>query len=300
MGKSHNPNLIAPTFDRRTAIVTGGGRGLGKVMALALVAAGVDVAITGARSRAELDATRAEAEALGKGRCIALTADVARASEMAALHATVIAAFGHVDILVNNAARGPFEVTRTDGDDARPRFWEGDPDAWLRMVETNVGGVFLITRLCVPGMIAAGHGRIINISTSRPTMVRPGAGPYGAGKAMLEASSRIWAEELAGTGVTVNVLLPGGPADTAFIPGAIGSRSNEYRAGKEALGQEGIVEGGLLPPQIMAPPLLWLASDDAGAVTGRRIVARDWDPDLPFADALAQAEAPRIDAPHIM
>lgn len=298
-----NTPAIAPTrpvLRGRRAIVTGGGRGLGRVMALALVEAGADVAITGARSQGELDATLAEARALGGGRCIAIRADVSDPADCARTHAEAVSAFGGVDILVNNAARGPAEQVASDGEGAKPRFWEADPAAYLRMLATNIGGVFLMARTCVPDMIAAGHGRIVNISTSRPTMLIPRSGPYGAAKTTVEASSRIWASELQGTGVTVNVLLPGGASDTALIPGAVGERSNGYRAGKEPLGCEGLVEGGLLPAEIMAPPVLWLVSDEAAAVTGRRFVARDWDPDLPFAEALAQAESPRIDWPQII
>lgn len=292
--------LPSPTLHGRKAIVTGGGRGLGRVMALALISAGVDVAITGARSVTELNDTVNAARALGGGRCIALTADVSDIAICADMIRQVEDAFGGIDILVNNAARGPTEQSAAIAQHGAPHFWEADPDAWLRMIATNVGGPFIMARLCAPAMIRAGHGRIINISTSRPTMLLPRAGPYGAAKAALEASSRTWAAELEGTGVTVNVLLPGGPSDTALIPGPVGGRSNGYRAGKEPLGVEGPVEGGLLPPEIMAPPLLWLASDEAGAVNGRRFVARDWDPDLPFARAAANAEAPRVDWPHII
>jgi 3-oxoacyl-[acyl-carrier protein] reductase len=269
-------------------------------MALALVRAGVDVLITGARSAGELDRTTAEAQALGKGRCFGRRADVSDAGHCVQVQAEAVERFGRVDILVNNAARGPTDLGGAAPDGGRPRFWEADSDAYQRMIDANVTGPFFMARCCAPAMVAAGHGRIINISTSRPTMLIERSGPYGATKAMLEASSRTWASELAGTGVTVNVLLPGGPADTALIPGAVGERSNRYRAGKEPLGQEGIVTGGLLPPELMVPPLLWLASDDAADVTGRRFIARDWDPDLHFAAALVQAEGPRTSWPHVI
>lgn len=297
---SMQQHVPSPTLRGRKAIVTGGGRGLGRVMALALTGAGVDVAITGARSIAELDDTVAAANCAGGGRCVAMAADVADAAACAQVVRRVEELFGGIDILVNNAARGPTEQASSTTNQGAPPFWDADPDAWLRMMTTNIGGPFLMARFCAPLMIRAGHGRIINISTSRPTMVLPRAGPYGATKAALEACTRIWAGELAGTGVTVNVLLPGGPSDTALIPGPVGGRSNGHRAGKEPRGIEGPVEGGLLPPGIMAPPLLWLASDEAGTINGRRFVARDWDPDLPLAQAAALAEAASIDWPHIL
>lgn len=299
-GRDMQQHVASPTLHGRKAIVTGGGRGLGRVMALALAGAGVDVAITGARSVAELDDTVAAARMAGGGRCLAFTADVSDATACANVVRQVEDVFGRIDILVNNAARGPTEQSAALPGRHAPPFWDADPDAWMRMMATNIAGPFLMARFCAPLMIRAGHGRIINISTSRPTMVLPHAGPYGPSKAALESCTRIWAAELEGTGVTANVLLPGGPSDTALIPGHVGGRSNGHRAGKEPRGIEGPVEGGLLPPEIMATPLLWLASDEAGVINGRRFVARDWDPDLPFAQAAANAEAARTDWPHIV
>lgn len=101
----------------------------------------------------------------------------------------------------------------------KPKFWSAPADAWRRMIETNLVGVFLMTRAVVPGMLERGLGRIINISTSHPTMVMQGLAAYGAAKAGVEAATVMWAKDLAGTGVTANVLLPGGPADTALVPG---------------------------------------------------------------------------------
>jgi 3-oxoacyl-[acyl-carrier protein] reductase len=284
----------------RRAIVTGGGRGLGRVMALALVGAGADVVITGARSLDELERTAAEAEAMGKGRCVSVRADVSDSEDCARALEEAQAAIGSIDTVVNNAARGAAEQPGWVPGQGRPRFWEVDPEVYARMVATNVCGPFYMARLCAPAMIAAGWGRIVNISTSRPTMIMPHAAAYGLSKAALETATRVWARELDGTGVTVNVLLPGGASDTALIPGAVGERSNGYRAGKGPLGREGFVEGGLLPPEIMAPPLLWLASSASDGVTGRRFVARDWDPDPAPGEAALQAEAIRTDWPHII
>jgi 3-oxoacyl-[acyl-carrier protein] reductase len=151
----------------------------------------------------------------------------------------------------------------------------------------------------LPGMVERGYGKIVNISTSRPTMVNRAAGIYGPCKAAVEASSRIWAEELSETGVTVNVFLPGGASDTALIPGAVGTRAIEFTPGKAEPGREGFVDG-LLPPAIMAGPILWLASSRSDGVSGRRYVARDWDADLEPDQAATRAQAKGIDWPHIM
>ena len=293
---------MAPSasLDGRIAIVTGGGRGLGRVMALALARAGADVVVSGARRRDELEETVSEAAELGRGRCASILADVSDETECREVARFATLRFGPASILVNNAARGPAEQSPDYRPDARPRFWESDAQALRRMLLTNVAGPWMMAAAVVPDMIAAGFGRIVNISTSRPTMLFAGGGCYGPSKTALEASSRIWATELAGTGVTVNVLLPGGASDTALIPGdAVGSRAAAFVAGKDVPGKEGFVDG-LLPPAIMAPPLVWLASDASSGVTGRRFVARDWDADLPPADAAARAEAAAVDWPHII
>ncbi len=306
-----------PSLAGRNVIVTGGGRGLGRVMATALIEQGANVMITGARATDELPAAAAELNSIGPGRCMSMAADVSQPEACEEVARATEAALGSVDVLVNNAARGPTEQMSRTGhqthvDQGLPtspqlkhssqgdRFWEGDVDGYLRMLLTNLGGPFLMSRACVPGMIERGFGRIINISTSRPTMVHTGFGPYGPLKAALEASSRIWAAELEGTGVTVNALLPGGPSDTSAIPGGVpGTRAPPFRAGREPRGQEGSTKG-LLPPAIMAPPLLWLASDESSDVTGRRFSARDWSDEATPSEAARYSESDRIEVPHIM
>ena len=286
-------------------------------MALALVEQGANVMITGARAAKELALTESEANAMGAGRCVSMTADVSDPEACEAVARATEAAFGSIDVLVNNAARGPLEQLEVAGRQAQvqqglptapqlnqtargSRFWESDVAGHLRMLLTNLGGPFMMAHACARGMVDRGFGRIVNISTSRPTMVHTGFGPYGPLKAALEASSRIWAAELEGTGVTVNVLLPGGASDTSAIPGeGVGHRAPPFRAGEGPRGQEAYTKG-LLPPAIMAPPLLWLASDDSNGVTGRRLLARDWSDDAQTAEAALHAEADRIDVPHII
>lgn len=95
----------------------------------------------------------------------------------------------------------------------------------------------------------------------------------------------IWARELEGTGITVNALLPGGATDTAIIPGAVGTRADPtFRQGKGKKGLEGTATS-FLPPEVMAAPIQWLASPESGNMTGKRFVARDWDPELPPSEA---------------
>jgi 3-oxoacyl-[acyl-carrier protein] reductase len=139
-------------------------------------------------------------------------------------------------------------------------FWTVDPDIWRLVIDTNVNGPFLMARSVVPAMLAAGWGRIINISMNRETMRRRGFSPYGPSKAALDAETLIWAQDLAGSGVTVNALLPGGASRTGMIPPGL----------PEAM------RATLLDPAIMVPPLLWLASPDADGITGCRMVANRW------------------------
>jgi NAD(P)-dependent dehydrogenase (short-subunit alcohol dehydrogenase family) len=126
-------------------------------------------------------------------------------------------------------------------------------------------------------MIAAGRGRIVNISMNHATMRRRGFSPYGPSKAALESETIIWAQDLDGTGVTVNALLPGGATATGMIP--------------DGLPQEARTK--LLDPAIVIPPLLWLASEASDGVTGRRIDASRWRGELSEAEA---AEAATDDA----
>jgi 3-oxoacyl-[acyl-carrier protein] reductase len=140
------------------------------------------------------------------------------------------------------------------------RFWETDPQTWRMIINTNVNGPFLMSRAVVPHLLAAGWGRIINISMNYETMRRRGFSPYGPSKAALESETIIWSHDLKDTRITVNALLPGGAVDTGMIPA---SYPEEARAR-------------LLHPEIMIPPLLWLASEQSDGITGRRIIATDW------------------------
>jgi 3-oxoacyl-[acyl-carrier protein] reductase len=227
-------------------------------------------------------------------------ADVTSVADCERLVRTALAQFGSLQVLINNAARGPREADENFFA-AKPKFWDAPPEAFARMVDTNLTGQFFMARAAVPSMLTQGLGRIVNISTSLPTMVGQGMAAYGACKAALEVLSVVWARDLAGTGVTCNVLLPGGPSDTELIPGGVvGTRAKpDFRAGKGPRGDEGRI-GGILPAEIMVPPTLWLAADESAAYSGRRFVAKDWDPEIPAAAAADAAVQAQHDAPRIM
>jgi NAD(P)-dependent dehydrogenase (short-subunit alcohol dehydrogenase family) len=124
-------------------------------------------------------------------------------------------------------------------------------------------------------MMREGWGRIINVTTSLGTMLNAGSPTYGPSKAALEALSAIMAKDLGGTGVTVNVLVPGGITNTPMI-------SDEA----------GFDRATMIQPEVMVPPLLWLVSDAAAKVTGRRFLGVHWDPALPPEQAAEKAGAP--------
>ncbi|MFO7855155.1 MAG: SDR family oxidoreductase [Paracoccaceae bacterium] len=244
-------------------IVTGAGRGIGREFARLLSEAGWRLTLTAARSREELETT---AVAL-PGETRPLLADAGNPADAERTVAETLDRFGRLDALINNAGRGPREWSETFNRSPE-RFWEIPPDAWREIVRSNVDGPFLMARAAAPAMIAQGRGRIVNISTSRITMIRKGYSPYGPTKAALDAMTRIFAQDLEGTGVTVNTLLPGGATDTSFIPG------DRDRTG---------ADGKLLPVSVMNDALLWLLSEASDGVTAARLVGVRWDPADPAA-----------------
>jgi NAD(P)-dependent dehydrogenase (short-subunit alcohol dehydrogenase family) len=149
------------------------------------------------------------------------------------------------------------------------------PALWQRFVAVNFTGAWNMTRAAIDPMRAQRWGRIISVTTSFFTMLRGGFQPYGPAKAGLEAMACAHAEEFAGSGITVNVVVPGGPADTPMVPPEAGFKREN-----------------LIPPSVMAPPILWLCSEAANAVTGNRYVASHWDASLPPQQAEQRCRAP--------
>lgn len=251
----------------RVALVTGGGGGIGRALCIAIAGSGARVAVV---DRDEA-AARAVAGTIGGG-AVAIAADVSTEAGCAAAVEAAERRLGPVDILLNNAGIG-LSALRPDGERNLPGLQEVTPDVFDRFIAVNLRGPYLMTRLVTPGMRARGWGRVVNNTTSFFTMLR--TFPYGALKASLEAASAVWAAELDGSGVTVNVLVPGGPTDTAFI--ADGS---------------GMDRSTMLRPEIMGPPAAWLASTASDGVTGQRIVAAFWDPAVTVDAAVARAASP--------
>jgi NAD(P)-dependent dehydrogenase (short-subunit alcohol dehydrogenase family) len=154
----------------RVALVTGGGRGLGRAFALALAAEGAAVAVT-ARTEGDLAETVRLVERQG-GTAIAVPGDVTDAPAAEAVVRAVEARLGSVDVLVNNAGR-----FRSLG-----VMWEADPDDWWRDIEVNVRGPFLFIRAVVPGMVARGRGHVLNVSSGAGLGTPAGYSAYGISK----------------------------------------------------------------------------------------------------------------------
>jgi NAD(P)-dependent dehydrogenase (short-subunit alcohol dehydrogenase family) len=256
---------------QQVALVTGGGRGIGRAMVLGLLQHGFHVAAVD-RDEAPL----AELAALaGPGAALlTLARDIARPETCAAVVASVRERLGGICVLVNNAGVGQGSI-RPDNWRRPIRFWEVSPEDWRRFAAVNVEAIHTLSSAAVPDMLAAKWGRIINVTTSLGTMLRGGYVPYGPTKASAEALTGVMAEDLAGTGVTANVLVPGGVTNTTLVPD-----------------DAGFDRAAMLQPAIMVPPLLWLVSAAADVVNGQRFLAAGWDSALPVAEAATQAGAP--------
>ena len=252
------------------ALITGGGRGMGRAMARAFAAAGAaGVAVIASASPEEVAAAAEEIDRIaGRKAGLGLTADVRDDAACAEVIARIVATFGALHILVNNAGLGMKNAC-----DTRGPFWECKPDGWDKVMGVNINGPFHMARHAAPHLIAAGWGRVINVSKSADSMHEATNSPYGPSKAALEAMTLCWAQDFLGTGVTANVILPGGFTATTFSrPSAV---PRARKAGKVVFEAEDI-----------APLTVALASGLSDRYTGCRFTARGWKADLPLAAAL--------------
>lgn len=250
----------------RHILVTGGANGIGKEIVKSLLANKHTVSVTDyddhALNSMTSDLSKNEANRLHRIRSDLSTADGCIAAVDEAVSKASI-----LDGVINNVGIGVSSI-RDDAERNHPKISEITIETWERFFFINVHTAMIITQRILPKMLARRWGRIINITTSYRTMLR--VLPYGATKSALESASSIWAKELVGTGVTVNVLVPGGLTDTQLV--GLGSGWPRHE---------------LLSPAIMGPPAAWLISNDANGVTGRRITASDWDTSKPPKEALS-------------
>jgi NAD(P)-dependent dehydrogenase (short-subunit alcohol dehydrogenase family) len=265
-------------MEERVAIVTGGLRGLGQAMALGLAREGHCVVAVG---HIGADANDMAGEIAGTAladRLLPVVADLRQAGECDRVLALARERCGGLDILVNNAG-----LTFTTIDPARYRrpsiqkFWEVGDDIVANVFAVNFLAADRLARRVAPGMVAQGWGRIVNVTTKLDTMNRAGTHPYGASKAALEMATEVWAKEVAGTGLTVNIVNPGAGANTPGMAEEMRQMSRDGRAPR------------LVEPEEMVPPLLYVVSRAADDVNGWRFDANLWDPSLPPAEAARRA-----------
>lgn len=255
----------------QVVVVTGAGSGIGRALVLALLPAKARVLAVDAVG-ASLDSLAMQADAGGRLRCMALALGAPDCGERV-IEAT-LAAFGRIDGLINNAGLGRHAI-RDDVFRNPLKFWETTPEMWQRFVAVNTNAPFYLSRAAVPHMIAQRHGRIINVTTSLSSMIGAGMSPYGPTKAAMEALAACAANDLAGTGVTVNVVVPGATTDTGMVPA-----------------HAPIVRENLARPEAMAPPVLWLLSALGANTTGMRFRANLWNTAAPVDEAFAAAGQP--------
>ena len=259
---------------QRAAIVTGAAGGIGRALVKGLLGAGVRVAAVD-QTRDGLSAVASSAREQGKtATLLTIEADLSHEVAISDVVGQARSHFGAIDILVNNAGIG--QATLRPGNWQQPlRFWDITADQWRQFVAVHTTAPLLLAQAVVPEMTERKWGRIVNVTTSLGTMIRSGSPTYGPSKAALEAFSAIMSKDLDGTGITVNVLVPGGVTNTPMVPLEAGFDRQD-----------------MIQPEVMAPPLVWLVSDAAQAVSGRRFLAVHGDAALPPAQAAEEAGAP--------
>ena len=256
----------------KVAIVTGAGSpiGLGNAMTLAMVRAGAKVAMVDINQQ-WLEQSANVAREIGGDDCVStIVADVSSPDDAQETVERTVAQLGGLHILVNNAGISAANIGTGAGN-----FWEISPETWSKVVDVNLSGAFFMARAAVGRLMAQQWGRIIGVTTSVDTMYRAKGTPYGPSKAGHEALVATMAQELDGSGVTANVLVPGGATDTNIIaPETWDDRS------------------ALIHPEVMQAPVVWLASEQSNGTSGRRFIAYHWDESLPIEERLEKAGAP--------
>jgi 2-hydroxycyclohexanecarboxyl-CoA dehydrogenase len=239
----------------KNALVTGGGRGIGRAIALALAQEGAQVAVLDVL-KDNADAVQREIEAIGvKG--MALGADLTRRSEVDRAIAEVIAQWGQLDILVNNA-----------GWDKLEPFLQSEEETWDKIINVNFKGMLYVCKAALPHMVERGGGRVINIASDAGRVGSMGEAVYAGTKGAVIAFSKTLARELARSRITVNVVCPG-LTETPLLQG-IRQQSPKSERVIEAV-TRAIPLGRVAQPEDVAGAVVYLASPAADYVTGQTL-----------------------------
>lgn len=243
---------------QRVALVTGAGRGIGRAAALALAETGVQVALS-ARSMDEIDAVATQVEERG-GKALRICDDLAERQAPTRILAQLSKHWGPVDILVNNAGVGSSQNPKP--------LVDFDDDFWDLSFAVNVTAPYLLTKAVLPGMLAQGWGRIVNVASVNAQIPALHAAAYVASKHALAGLTKATAKEVAEQGVTVNAVCPGVTATlmndkrVAYDARRLGTAAADIEAQATPLGRR------LLPAEVAAV-IAFLASDSASAVNGQ-------------------------------
>jgi NAD(P)-dependent dehydrogenase (short-subunit alcohol dehydrogenase family) len=242
----------------RVALVTGGGRGIGRAIALAFAREGAHVAVT-ARTAAEIDAVAAEVRAHGR-KSLAVSCDVGERSQVDDAVRQITEGLGRIEILVNNAGIG-----------VSTKFLETDDALWERHLRVNLTGAFLMTRAVLPGMLAARWGRVVNVASIAGRYGAPYIAAYTASKHGLIGLTRALAKEVVTAGVTVNAICPGYVATDLTWASARNIQERTGRSYDEAVRSlaASSPQNRLIEPEEVAALAVLLASDEARGVTAQ-------------------------------
>ena len=249
---------MSAVLHNRVAMITGAGRGIGRAIATRMAAEGASLMLV-ARTHAEVEETAIACQEMGV-RALARAADVADWAAVQEVAAEALKAFGHVDILVNNAAvQGPIGP-----------LVENDPAAWRHTVEVDLMGVFYGCKAVLPSMMKQRSGKIINLSGGGATGPRPSFSAYAASKAAVVRLTETLAEEVRAYNIQVNAVAPGAVNTRMLDEVLAAGRQAGEKAAENARQQ---LESGGTPAELAASLVAFLASDASAGLTGRLIAA---------------------------
>lgn len=239
---------------KKVALVTGAAAGIGRAIALRLARDGIAIGVLDL-NKADCDKVAQEIRAAG-GEAIGLAGDIAKRDTIQAAAAALRAAFGPINILVNNAGITGFAP-----------FLELTDAQWDRMMEVNLKGAFIVTQTILPDMIAQGWGRIVNISSSSAQSGAANMAHYSSAKGGIIALTKTLAHEFGPAGITVNNIPP------RFVMNTVMSEESFKGFGQEV--RDAWTKSGPVPrqgePEDIAGACAWLVSDESGYVTGQTI-----------------------------
>ena len=260
------------SLDGRVVIVTGAAGGFGQVICSSFLEAGAKVVAIDVSNEA-LQVIEKQNSTYRKERLITKAADVSDYFQCQTAVHEAADYFDGVDILINNAGLGMGSVRR-DHHIKLVSIDELTPDIWNKMIGVNLTGPWNMTKSSIEYLRTSEKARIINVTTSFFTMLRGKFHPYGPSKSGFEAMSAGHAAEFKDDGITVNVVVPGGPADTPMVPQGAGWERDQ-----------------LVKPIMMTYPILWLCSDEAEFITGNRYIAGHWDPNQSVSENRKKTES---------